>query len=218
MNRRLLTVLINVLLLHIGQLSAQNLTCANLVNEVFTDSQIITPNTTNNPPVHYAKPNTQILDVNYINDSLSGGGSSRPCSTTNDCTDGSSNLIYEVYYPNMQYSDTRKLPAFIFFHDGGFTDCINFHSAPTVTYCTEFAKRGFVVFNVEYRRGKVEDINTKYTSASRWLALYRSIQDVRGAIRTIVSRESNKVTPYRINVRHIFLGGPSSGSVMALIT
>ena len=198
-------------------LFAQNLTCANLINEVYSDSQIIKPNSTNNPPVNYAKPGIQILDVKYIKDSLSGGGKNRGCNTVNNCTDGSANLVYEVYYPNITYSDTKKLSAFIFFHDGGFSDCTNFHSTATQTYCIEFAKRGFVVFNVEYRKGKVEDSIGKYTSASRFLALYRSIQDARGAIRTIVSRELSKVTPYRINVHRIFLGGPSSGAVMALL-
>ena len=198
-------------------LFAQNLTCANLINEVYSDSQIIKPNSTNNPPVNYAKPGIQILDVKYIKDSLSGGGKNHGCNTVNNCTDGSATLVYEVYYPNITYSDTKKLSAFIFFHDGGFSDCTNFHSTATQTYCIEFAKRGFVVFNVEYRKGKVEDNNGKYTSASRFLALYRSIQDARGAIRTIVSRELSKVTPYRINVRRIFLGGPSSGAVMALL-
>jgi len=198
-------------------LFAQNLTCANLINEVYSDSQIIKPNSTNNPPVNYAKPGIQILDVKYIKDSLSGGGKNHGCNTVNNCTDGSANLVYEVYYPNITYSDTKKLSAFIFFHDGGFSDCTNFHSTATQTYCIEFAKRGFVVFNVEYRKGKVEDSIGKYTSASRFLALYRSIQDARGAIRTIVSRELSKVTPYRINVHRIFLGGPSSGAVMALL-
>jgi poly(3-hydroxybutyrate) depolymerase len=198
-------------------LFAQNLTCANLINEVYSDSQIIKPNSTNNPPVNYAKPGIQILDVKYIKDSLSGGGKNHGCNTVNNCTDGSANLVYEVYYPNITYSDTKKLSAFIFFHDGGFSDCTNFHSTATQTYCIEFAKRGFVVFNVEYRKGKVEDNIGKYTSASRFLALYRSIQDARGAIRTIVSRELSKVTPYRINVHRIFLGGPSSGAVMALL-
>ena len=198
-------------------LFAQNLTCANLINEVYSDSQIIKPNSTNNPPVNYAKPGIQILDVKYIKDSLSGGGKNHGCNTVNNCTDGSATLVYEVYYPNITYSDTKKLSAFIFFHDGGFSDCTNFHSTATQTYCIEFAKRGFVVFNVEYRKGKVEDSIGKYTSASRFLALYRSIQDARGAIRTIVSRELSKVTPYRINVHRIFLGGPSSGAVMALL-
>jgi acetyl esterase/lipase len=217
MNQSSLTVLFSILLLHSTNVFAQNLTCADLTKEVFNDSVIIKPNNTNNPPVKYAKPNTQILDVKYITDSLGEGGTQHPCSTSTNCTDGSSSLVYEVYYPNIQYSDTRRLSALIFFHGGGFSDCVNFHSTQTMTYCTEFTKRGFVVFNVEYRRGTSDDNNSKYTSASRRLAIYRAVQDARGAIRTIVSRELNKVTPYRINERRIFLAGPSAGSAIAIV-
>ncbi len=216
MKQSLLTVLISVLLLYTSDIIAQDITCANLINEVYKDSEIIKPNSTNNPTVNYAKPNTQILDVRYVNDFVSGGGSNHYCNTVTDCTDGSVSLIYQVYYPNTAYSETKKLPAVILFHAGGFSDCTNFNTTEMQTYCTEFAKRGFVAFNVEYRRGKEEDSVSKYTSASRFLAMYRCIQDARGAIRTIVSRELNNVTPYRIDVQSIFLGGLSSGSVMAI--
>ncbi len=216
MKQSLLTVLISVLLLYTSDIIAQDITCANLINEVYKDSEIIKPNSTNNPTVNYAKPNTQILDVRYVNDFVSGGGSNHYCNTVTDCTDGSASLIYQVYYPNTAYSETKKLPAVILFHAGGFSDCTNFNTTEMQTYCTEFAKRGFVAFNVEYRRGKEEDSVSKYTSASRFLAMYRCIQDARGAIRTIVSRELNNVTPYRIDVQSIFLGGLSSGSVMAI--
>jgi len=193
---------------------AQNLTCANLINEVYTDAQIIKPNSTTNPPVKYAKPATQISDVKYADDLAK--GSTVYCNSVTDCTDGSSGLIYKVYYPNIQYSDTKKLPAVILFHSGGFSDCTNLDAADIGIYCTEFAKRGFVAFTVEYRRGKEEDLTGKYISASKYLAMYRSIQDSRGAVRTIVSRELNKATPYRIDVQNIFVGGPSAGGIIAV--
>ncbi|HXL56159.1 MAG TPA: hypothetical protein VN958_07880, partial [Chitinophagaceae bacterium] len=219
MKQSLLTVLISVLLLHTSDIIAQDITCANLINEVYKDSEIIKPNSTNNPTVNYAKPATQIPDVRYVDDFVSGGGSNHYCNTVTDCTDGSSNLMYNVYYPNIQYSDTKKLPAIILFHAGGFSDCTNFNTPNTnemQTYCTEFAKRGFVAFNVEYRRGQEDDSLTKYTSASAMLAMYRAIQDAKGAIRTIVSRELNNVTPYRVDVQNIFIGGLSAGSIMAI--
>ncbi len=144
--------MISVLLLYTSDIIAQDITCANLINEVYKDSEIIKPNSTNNPTVNYAKPNTQILDVRYVNDFVSGGGSNHYCNTVTDCTDGSASLIYQVYYPNTAYSETKKLPAVILFHAGGFSDCTNFNTTEMQTYCTEFAKRGFVAFNVEYRR------------------------------------------------------------------
>ncbi len=128
MKQSLLTVLISVLLLYTSDIIAQDITCANLINEVYKDSEIIKPNSTNNPTVNYAKPNTQILDVRYVNDFVSGGGSNHYCNTVTDCTDGSVSLIYQVYYPNTAYSETKKLPAVILFHAGGFSDCTNFNT------------------------------------------------------------------------------------------
>lgn len=195
-------------------IAAQDLSCANLINEVYTDAQIVKPNSTTNAPVKYAKPGVQILDVRYADDFAK--GSTYYCNTVTDCSDGSSGLKYKVYYPNIQYSDTRKLPAIILFHSGGFSDCTNLNAADIQTYCTEFAKRGFVAFTVEYRREKEEDSINKRMSASKFLAMYRAIQDAKGAIRSIVSKELNKTMPFRIDLQNIFVGGASAGAIMAI--
>lgn len=192
-----------------GNVAAQT-SCSSLVDPLYTDEQIIKPNTTSNPIVSYASLTKTRSDVRYLSDSLNG----KACSTGNACANGNSNLTYEVYYPDIVYSETNKLPVFIFFHAGGFSDCSSIQSDDF--YCTEFAKRGYISFNIEYRRGRDEDPQNKFTSASHWLALYRAIQDGRGAIRTIVSREISKSTPYRIDVKNIFLAGTSSGSDVAL--
>jgi dienelactone hydrolase len=191
---------------------AQDLTCANLINEVYSDSQIKTPNSTDNPRISYKKANTAVLDVRYTNDSLS----NKACSASTGCADGSDNLLYEVYYPDIKYSNRHRLPAIIFFHGGGLSDCSNLGQAGAKTYCLEFAKRGFVAFNVEYRRGRIEDVQKKFTSASQILAAYRAVQDARGALRSIVQRELDKSTPYRIDPHNLFLAGASSGADIAL--
>jgi acetyl esterase/lipase len=189
----------------------QDFSCTNLIKTIYSESEIKKPNDTDNPVVSYAKPNTQIMDVHYANDFLGGN----QCSKTDGCNDGSDKLQYEVYYPDIVY--TNPLPGIIFFHGGGLSDCTNFnHSEGGSTYCIEFAKRGFVAFNVEYRRGRVDDPVHKYTSASDILAFYRAIQDGKGAIRTIVERELNRAEPYRIAVQNIFLAGASSGAALSL--
>jgi alpha/beta hydrolase fold len=200
-----------MLLFNISHLPAQDLTCANLVNEIYSDSQIKKPNNTDNPPLSYAKRNTPVADVSYTNDFLN----NKQCSATTDCKDGSDQLQYEVYYPDINYLN-QKLPAVILFHGGGFSDCSNWHRDAMKTYATEFAKRGFIVFNVEYRRGRIEDDKKKYTSASQMLAAYRGFQDGRGALRTIVARELSKSTVYRIDLQNIFLAGESAGGYIAL--
>ncbi|CAN5705548.1 hypothetical protein BH10BAC2_BH10BAC2_42900 [soil metagenome] len=201
--------LIAFLLFAVINATAQT-SCSNLVDPLYTDEQIIKPNTTSNPAVSYASLTKTRSDVSYLSDSLNG----KACSAGNACANGNSNLTYEVYYPDIAYSETNKLPVFIFFHAGGFSDCSTRQSDDL--YCIEFAKRGYVAFNIEYRRGRDEDPQNKFTSASHWLALYRAIQDGRGALRTIVSREISKSTTYRIDVKNIFLAGTSSGSDVAL--
>src|SRR4051794_28620861 len=132
-----LNVVSALLLLCATNIFAQDFTCANLINEIYNNSEIIMPNSTTNPPVKYAKPGTQLPDVRYIHDFVRGGETNNYCNTVTDCTDGSSKLVYKVYYPNIQYSDTKKLPAVILFHAGGFSDCTNFNSPDMATYCTE---------------------------------------------------------------------------------
>jgi poly(3-hydroxybutyrate) depolymerase len=193
-------------------LSAQDLTCTNLVKEVYSESQIKKPNSTDNPRVSYSKANTTVLDVQYKADSLS----NKACSASNSCANGSSGLIYEVYYPDIKYSAKHRLPAIIFFHGGGLSDCSDLDQSGVQTYCIEFAKRGYVAFNVEYRRGRIEDIEKKFTSASQILAAYRAVQDARGAVRSIVQRELDKSTQYRIDPNNIFLAGASAGGDIAL--
>jgi hypothetical protein len=57
-----------------------------------------------------------------------------------------------------------------------------------------------------------------YTSVQQWLAIYRALQDARGAIRSILKMQLDGVNSnlYQIDVDKIFLGGMSAGSVLAL--
>lgn len=167
-------------------------------------------------------------DVQYSEEvSQTGCGSG----TSDACFDNTSILTYQVYYPsNYPSYNTCPLYAVIMFHGGSYSECSNINNDGIGKVCTELAKRGFVVFNVEYRRGVLVDRtpvnevllpNIEYTSAQQWLALYRAIQDARGAIRSIVLRQLNLSTfgdPYSIDTAHIFLGGISAGSILALHT
>ena len=204
-----LSLAIAMLLLSVIYANAQINGCTNLVNPFYTTTQITK---ISNPGLNYARTGYVNGDVSYLSDSLSG----KPCSVSTACASGNAILNYEVYYPNVTYSDANKLPAFVMFHSGGFSDCSsNQNGAEQV--CMQFAQRGYVAFNIEYRRGRNEDPQTKYTSASHWLALYRGVQDGRGALRTIVQRELDKSQPYRIDTSKIFVGGTSSGTDLALM-
>lgn len=144
-----------------------------------------------------------------------------PCITFNDCSKRPSSLIYDVWYPRHNYID-QKLPAIILFHGGSFEECNTYDQEIMTNLCKEFAKRGFVAFNVEYRRGKVADSRQpNFKSAQEVLAGYRSLQDCRGAIRSIIKRQRLHDSdfpddPYQIDTTKIFVGGVSAGAFMAI--
>lgn len=188
---------------------AQITSCTNLIHPYYSSKQIIT---ISDPGINYSRPGYINYDVNYLTDSLI----NKACSSETSCVNGNADLYYNVYYPNIAYSDVNKLPVFIMLHAGGFSDCSNPQSGAQ-DVCTEFAQRGYVAFNVEYRRGRIEDPQNKFTSASHWLSFYRALQDSKGAIRTIVARENAKSQPYRIDTSKIFVGGSSSGAEIALV-
>lgn len=109
-------------------------------------------------------------------------------------------LRYDVYYPaDYTKYKTCPLPAVIFVHGGGFSNCkqLGTGSSPDAE---AFAQRGFVVFNVEYRTGVrlpgpgfPTDPNGKaYVTVQQQLAVYRASQDVRGAIRSIIQRQNEQ--------------------------
>lgn len=152
------------------------------------------------------------------------------CINGDGCSGNSENyddtLKMFVYYPKHDYSAATgcKLPVFIFAHAGGFSDCSRLApESGSATFCRYMAQRGFVVFSIEYRSGRLIDPLKKtsdifYNSVFQNAASYRTAQDLRGAIRYIIYRELNQGTdgindPYRIDVTNIFLGGASAGAV-----
>ena len=143
------------------------------------------------------------------------------------CLTDTSVLKYYVYYASNYASyNSCPLPAVILFHEGSFSDCVTFNNKDIRTVCREFAKRGFVAFDVEYRAGVLVDrrlhtgTRVENTSAQQMLAIYRACQDVRGAIRSIIKRQIHHSDfpndPYQIDTNNIFLGGMSAGSVIAM--
>ena len=195
--------------------------CTSLDDPLFAASDIISIQDKSRV---YGKSGTNYKDVKYKADALPSGSCFDEGDPDINCTtDYQNTLFYHVYYPNpdlpqIDYEDC-PLPAIIFFHGGGFSDCSQI--TDNHTYAIEWARRGFVVFNVEYRRGRVlDEINASFYSAQQVLAFYRAFQDGRGAIRSIIKRQINHANfnedDYQINTNFIFLAGASAGSAIAL--
>lgn len=152
-------------------------------------------------------------------------------STTTICENDMDSLYYQVYYPkkigntNINYNSC-KFSALILFHGGSYDECGSLYNPGVIFIAKEYAKRGFIVFNVEYRRGVLIDSRTttsgiQYTSAQQMLAIYRASQDARGAIRSIIKRQINHSSqfsgdPYQIDINNLFVGGTGAGSVVAM--
>lgn len=172
-------------------------------------------------PIYYGKPGTSPIpdyyDVSFAADKLSplegyNDDDKNNCNNIDACiTDDTKSLYYKVYYPLHKYS-AKKLPAIIIAHAGGFSDCSNYKYLSSM--CIEFAKRGFVVFNVEYRRGRIKDLDAKYTCVQQNGAIYRATQDVRGAIRSIIKKQQDSgiLLAFQIDITHIYTGGQSAGA------
>ena len=172
-------------------------------------------------------PTTDFKDVLYEKDqkkcepSYSGG---------NTCTNSStamSTLKFAVYYPSKYNGNdlkTCKLPAVILFHGGSFFECSKYIVDGTRDFCRELAKRGFVVFTVEYRRGVIlhgEFVGDyQYISAQQVLGIYRAFQDGRGAIRSIIKMIRDGLngfnSTFSIDTNRLFLAGFSAGSMISL--
>lgn len=178
---------------------------------------IIFPNVVVSNPIGYGNPGANnFSDVQYIDD--------KNCNTATTCTSlDTTSMVYQVYYPQLSISAYAQnpLPAFVFFHSGDFSDCSHYNGALGVSFdyfCKRMAERGFVTFNVEYRRGVEKKFN--YVTAQQQLASYRGCQDGRGALRSIIRRQQNHnlfaLDTFQIDLEKLFVGGWSAGGVMML--
>lgn len=171
---------------------------ANLNNRFFEQSEIkFRYNIT------YRKINTEIgaPDIDYPQD----------CNNKLTCSINGEDLRYDMYYPKNHNYAGCPLPVMIMFHPGGYSDCSNKDIDYMQTWCMEYARRGFVAINLEYRRGVDENENqlgNNLATTSQMLAIYRTVQDVRGAIRSVIARQNDNSFPdVNIDPNNIFIGG-----------
>ncbi len=152
----------------------------------------------------------------------------------NGCGDSECVLKIHVYYPNNNWDYANcPLPAIILFHGGAYNECGDYNDAGILALSRDLVSRGYVVFNVNYRVGVItdqrplitseENQGLAFVSAQQILAITRAVQDARGAIRSIIKMDgdgtflnTNGSHPYKIDTNHIFVGGVSAGSLIAL--
>ncbi|MBS1745718.1 MAG: hypothetical protein JST21_06085 [Bacteroidetes bacterium] len=207
-----------------GGVNAQQLTpcdTANLDSSLDLTGVIFT-NVVTTSPISYAKNPLPSLfrDVKYVGDAY---GKPPGCTApeNDECLNDASALVFTVTYPKDHDYATCPLKAIVLMHAGGFGKCSSYDQYLIKALATLLAGRGFVVYNVEYRRGIDIDTvdNNKYTSVQQYKAPYIAEQDIKGFFRSMIKRERNKSQfndEWRIDTNNIYMGGTSAGAYTAL--
>jgi len=131
-------------------------------------------------------------------------------------------LVFDFFEPQ---GDTAMLrPLLIFLHTGTFAP-IYLNNNPTgsrkdyatTKMCTDFAKRGYAVANLEYRLGWNGGTGTlEENSLSLMLAVYRAIQDTKAAVRYFYKDAKENGNTYKIDTNRIAIVGQGSGGWVGL--
>lgn len=131
-------------------------------------------------------------------------------------------LDFDFYEPTGDAEAER--PLIIFLHTGTFAPII-YNGNPTgmrqdfatQRMCESLARRGYAVANLEYRLGWNPAAPTQAEKAASLMkAVYRAIQDVKGAVRYFRNDYENNGNSYRIDTSRIVLCGQGSGGWIGL--
>ena len=131
------------------------------------------------------------MDIQYGQASTLGGNSQR--------------LLMDIYEPHGDSPGLR--PLVIMAHGGAF---VGGDRAQTAEFCRDFASRGYVLANIEYRLIDALVLD----STGMFEAVIMAINDMRAAVRYFKEDAANTNT-FRIESESIFVAGVSAGAIMA---
>ncbi len=131
-------------------------------------------------------------------------------------------LAFDLYEPTGDTETSR--PLIIHLHTGTFAPVVH-NGNPTGlrqdfatdAFCKGYAKRGYVVANLEYRLGWNPNMPTEPERAADLMkAVYRAIQDTKAAVRFFRKDFETNSNSYGIDTSRIILSGQGSGGWVAL--
>ncbi|MGE0637652.1 MAG: carboxylesterase family protein [Bacteroidia bacterium] len=133
-------------------------------------------------------------------------------------------LKMDIYLPHCDdLLHESKRPLLLWIHGGAFLAGSK-EDASITNLCKQFAKRGYVTAGINYRLGFISDDaawNCNYPNYScvfaadsaEWIrAMYRGIQDGKGALRYLINRYDD----FRIDTANVFVAGESAGAFIAM--
>ncbi len=130
-------------------------------------------------------------------------------------------LVADIYEPTGDVLTQR--PLIIFMHTGSFlpryingTPTGSRNDSATVEMCTQLAKRGYVVANMEYRIGwNPAGSNIDIRRGTIINAIYRAFQDAKSCVRYF-RKDAATTDLFKIDPNNIILGGQGTGGYIAV--
>ncbi len=132
-------------------------------------------------------------------------------------------LQCDIYQPDPSTDTATSRPVMIYFHTGSFLPkgLVSPMGARTdsaaVEICKRFAKKGYVAISASYRVGWLANsTNLDLRRGTNLLAVYKSIQDAKTAVRWVRKTIAVDGNPYKADNDDIFLVGQGSGGYTVL--
>lgn len=133
-------------------------------------------------------------------------------------------LKLDVYEPAGATDPLTARPLIIYLHTGSYLPAIinsnatgNRNDSASAEMCRQFARRGYVVANVDYRLGwDPANSNLDVRRGTLLNAVYRSIQDIKAAVRFFRQNAAVGGNTYGIDANNVFLCGQGTGGYIAV--
>ncbi len=132
-------------------------------------------------------------------------------------------LQCDIYQPDPLMDTATSRPVMIYFHTGSFlpkglvSPMGNRTDSAAVEICKRFAKKGYVAISATYRVGWLANsTNLDLRRGTNLLAVYKSIQDAKAAVRWVRKTIAVDGNPYKADNDDIFLVGQGSGGYTVL--
>lgn len=132
-------------------------------------------------------------------------------------------LYMDVYQPGGAADPMPSRPLIVFMHTGSYIPAFinesptgSRNDSATAEMCRQFARRGYVVANIDYRMGwNPQSLSVDVRKGTLLQAVYRSIQDAKAAVR-FFKADAAGANVYKIDSTRIILGGQGTGGYIAL--
>ncbi len=132
-------------------------------------------------------------------------------------------LMCDIYQPNPSVDTVTDRPVIIYFHTGSFlpkglvSPMGERTDSAAAEICKRFAKKGYVAISASYRVGWLADSpNLDLRRGTNLLAVYKSIQDAKAAVRWVRKTVAEDGNPYGVDPDDIVLVGQGSGGYTVL--